>query len=85
MEIFQTHNCHYTNYIWSGYHKKVGTLGDSSSLGRSVWQRPRSPHLYLLLLSDQRPRIHLPGHVGRCLGHQGLQLRHGLHEEGKIG
>ena len=67
----------------SGDHQEAGSLGQSSSLRRAVQWCPRSTRIYLLLLPGLCPRLHLTGRPGRSDGHQGVQHRHGLHEEGK--
>lgn len=72
----------YFNYF-EGDHEKVGTLGGSRSLGRSVRSGSRPPHWHRLFLSHQRRCLHLSGRPGRRHGHQSLQLRDGFHEKGK--
>ena len=57
-------------------------MGQSGSLGRSVWWCPRYTCGHLLFLPHHRHSLHLPGSA--CIRHrcQDLQLCHGAPKEG---
>ena len=58
-----------------------GALGEPGGLDRGARHRPGHPGIHLLLLLHLCARLPLPGRPRNHHGRQGLQLRHGLHEE----